>query len=191
MKKIILASTSPRRKEILSKTRLPFEVVASDYEEDMSLPMSPGELVEYLSCGKAEAVATHHPDAIIIAADTFVVHDGCVIGKPKNAARAAQLLQILQGTAHQIMTGVTILDSTTGKTVTFHDTINVHIKKMSDETIARYIATGEPLDKAGAYAIQELGAIFVEKTEGDFFTAMGLPLSRLSDELRGFGVEIC
>lgn len=191
MRKIILASMSPRRKEILAKTRLPFDVVASDYEENMSLALPPSKLAEHLSKGKAEAVAAQYPDAIIIAADTFIVFENQLIGKPRNAAHAIEILQMLRGKAHQVITGVTILDTASGNEKSFHDTANVYMKNITDETIRAYVATGEPLDKAGAYALQELGAVLIEKIEGDFFNVMGLPLSRLSDELQLFGVNVC
>lgn len=190
MKKIILASTSPRRKEILEKTRLPFEVRESNYEEDMTLDLPPEELVEFLSQGKARAVVAANPDAIIIAADTFVVHEHHRLGKPKTAERAREMLQLLSGTTHELITGVTIIDTQSGRERTFHESVRVHMAALSPETIDAYIATGEPLDRAGAYALQELGALLIEKIDGDFFTAMGLPLRRLAQELEAFGVRV-
>lgn len=188
MKKLILASTSPRRKEILSKTGLAFEVVPSDYEEDMTLDMPPEELAEFLSAGKAMAVASKNPGAIVIAADTFVVHEHHRLGKPHTPERAKEMLEMLSGKAHYIVTGVTIVAG--DQVCSFHEKTSVHMAELSEALIDQYIATGEPLDKAGAYALQELGAMLIEKTEGDFFNAMGLPLRRLVHELRAFGVEV-
>lgn len=190
MKKLILASTSPRRKEVLSKTGLLFEVHASDYEEDMTLDMPPESLAEFLSAGKAAAVAAKNPGAVVVAADTFVVHEHHRLGKPHTPERAKEMLQLLSGKAHYIVTGVTIVDTQTGRMQSFHEKTVVHMAELSAETIDWYVATGEPLDKAGAYALQEMGALLIEKTEGDFFNAMGLPLRRLVHELRAFGVEV-
>lgn len=185
-----MASSSPRRKEIFSKIRMPFKVVESDYEEDMSLSMLPVELAKYLSGGKARSVARTHPEAIIIAADTFVVYDNRVLGKPKTEERALEMLRMLSGKENDIITGVTILDSSNGREYSFHEITKVFMKKISKDTIAAYIKTGEPLDKAGSYAIQELGAILIDRIEGDFFNAMGLPLARLALELQKFGIKI-
>ncbi len=189
-RKIILASTSPRRKEILAKTGLVFEVQASDYQEDMTLKMSPEKLVEYLSRGKAENVALRNPNAIIIAADTFVVFNNKKLGKPKNRDEAKKMLMMLSGKQNNIISGVTVIDTKSGKIVSFHETTKVFMKKISPEEIENYIATGEPLDKAGAYALQELGSIFIKKIDGDFFNAMGLPLNKLVEKLRVFGIKV-
>ena len=188
MKKIILASSSPRRKEIFAKIGIPFEVQESDYEEDMSVNLPAGELAEFLSAGKANAVAKMNPDAIVIAADTFVVYDGRPLGKPKTEERAREMLEMLSGKEHEIVTGVTIIEGR--NVVSFHQETHVYMAVLSSAVIDAYIRTGEPLDKAGAYALQEMGALLVEKIEGDFFNAMGLPLKRLVEELRAFGVAV-
>lgn len=185
-----MASTSPRRKEIFGKTRLPFEIQAGSYEEDMNLKMPPEQLVEYLARGKAESVVPDNPDAIIIAADTFVVCDGKCLGKPKTEREAEEMLQLLSGQEHFIITGVAIMDTKNGQAVSFHEKTKIFMKELSPETIKAYIKTGEPMDKAGAYALQELGSILIEKTEGDFFNAMGLPIKRLAEELAGFGIRV-
>ncbi len=190
MRKIILASSSPRRKEIFEKLRIPFEIKNSEYQEDMSLSMSPIELAKYLSLGKARSVAENESNTIIIAADTFVVFKNKFIGKPKSEDEAKKMLKMLSGKENDVVTGVSIIDTGNGKTVSFHDTTKVFIQDLSDEVINNYINTGEPMDKAGAYAIQELGAVLIEKIEGDFFNAMGLPLRRLVQELENFGVEV-
>lgn len=190
MKKIILASTSPRRKELFAKLRIPFEIQASDYEEDMTIPMSPVELVEYLSLGKAQSAALKNPNAIIIAADTFVVFENKFLGKPKSESDAKEMLRMLSGKENDVVTGVTIIDTETGKQISFHDTSKVFIQELSDEIIDNYIKTGDPMDKAGAYAIQEIGSILIERIEGDFFNIMGLPLRRLAQELENFGIKV-
>ncbi|MFA6050378.1 MAG: Maf family protein [Candidatus Paceibacterota bacterium] len=190
MREIILASNSPRRKEIFAKTNLPFVTEDSGYEEDMSLAMPPIELAKYLSLGKAKASGERHPDAIVIAADTFVVFEGKLLGKPKSEDHAREMLRMLSGKENDVITGVAILDTKTGKTVSFHDTSKIFMKEMSEETIDAYIKTGDPMDKAGAYAVQEIGAVLIEKIEGDFFNVMGLPISRLADHLKDFDVSI-
>jgi len=190
MKKIILASSSPRRKEILLKTGLSFEIQESNYEEDMSLPMSPEDLSEYLSLGKAKSVADKNSDAIVIAADTFIVYEDKCLGKPKTKLLAREMLNMLNGKENNIITGVTIIDTTNNHIVSFHEITKVFMKQMSSETIEAYINTGEPLERAGGYSLQEKGAILVEKIDGDFFNAMGLPLNRLAEELKDFGINI-
>jgi septum formation protein len=188
MKRIILASTSPRRREILSKTKLPFEIQESNYEEDMGLAMSPTELVEHLSFNKAKAVADKSRDAVVIGADTIVVYNNKPLGKPKTEKEAREMLMMLSGKENQIITGVTIIENE--HSVSFHEIVRVFMEDISSEDIDKYVATEEPMDKAGAYALQEIGAIFIKKTEGDFYAAMGLPLKRLVYELKDFGVNI-
>lgn len=190
MKKIILASTSPRRKEIFSKLKLPFEVQDSNYEEDMTLEMLPEKLAEFLSLGKAEAVAIKNNNAVIIAADTFVVFENKLLGKPKNREHAKEMLKMLSGKENQVVTGVTIIDTDTGKINSFHSTTKVFFDEISSEIIDAYVNTGEPLDKAGAYAMQEIGALLINRIEGDFFNAMGLPLKRLVKELKDFDIFV-
>jgi len=190
MKKIILASTSPRRKKLLSRIGLPFEVQASDYEEDMKLDLEPKELVKHLSKGKAEAVAKDHEDAIIIGADSIVVYENKVFGKPASAAEAKEMLQKLSGTIHSVITGFTIIDTKTNESVSRAIEAKIYFRKVTEGEIDAYIKTGEPMDKAGAYAVQGLGAIFVEKIEGDFTGVIGLPLFALAKELKNFGIEV-
>lgn len=188
MKRIILASTSPRRKEILSKIRIPFEVEESNYEEDMNLDMSSGELAKYLSFNKAKAVAEKNNDAIVIAADTFVVYNGKFLGKPRTEKEAKEMLAILSGKEHEIITGVAIIAGE--QSASFYEKVKVLMEEISSESIDRYIATGEPMNMAGAYALQEIGNIFIKKIDGDFYAAMGLPLKRLIAELKNFGIDV-
>jgi len=186
MKRIILASTSPRRKEIFSKLKIPFELEESNYKEDMTLDMPLTELVEFLSFNKAKAITDK--DAVVIAADTIVVYNNKLLGKPKTEKEAKEMLMMLSGKENQIITGVTIMEN--NNSFSFHEIVKVYMEEMTTEEIDKYIATGEPMDKAGAYALQEIGSIFIKKIDGDFYTAMGLPLKRLAYELKKFGINI-
>ena len=190
MKPIILASTSPRRKEIMAKLGLEFETVSSDYEEDMSLELAPLELAKILSAGKAEAVATRYTDHVIIAADTFIALDNEVLGKPHTEDNAAKMLKKISGRPISVITGYTIIDTSADKKLSKAIETKVYIKELSEEEINGYIKTGEPLDRAGAFAAQDLGAVIVEKIDGDFFNVMGLPLFHLSESLKEFGINI-
>ena len=190
MKKIILASQSPRRKDLLQQVGLKFEIDPSNYEEDMSLKMEPLKLVEYLSLGKAKDVAERHKDAIIVSADTIVTLDGEVFGKPKTAERAKYVLCKFSGKAHTVLTGFTIIDTETNKQITKSVETKVYFKSLSEKEIDAYIATGEPLDKAGGYAIQGLAALFIEKIEGDYFNIVGLPIFPLMEALKTFGISV-
>ncbi len=190
MKKIILASTSPRRKEILEKTRLPFSVEGSDYEEDMSLPLSPHELVKFLSLEKAKSVAKNHTDALIIAADTIVTFQEKVLGKPHTAEKAKEMLLMLNGKRNTVITGVAIIDTTSGRIDSFSDEADVYFKHLTESEIDNYIQSGEPLDKAGAYAVQGLGSVFIKKIDGDFFSIMGFPIEKIAESLKSFDVYI-
>lgn len=190
MKKIILASSSPRRSDLLKQIGLEFEVDPSDYEEDMSLKMNPKELVEFLSLGKAKDVAGRHKDSIIISADTIVAVDDEIFGKPKTPERAKYMLQKLSDRAHSVITGFTIIDTETDKQISKSVETKVYFKNIPEEEIDAYIASGEPLDKGGSYAIQGIAALFVEKIEGDYFNIVGLPILALFTELKNFGVKI-
>jgi len=190
MKKIILASQSPRRRDLLKQIGLKFETDPSNYEEDMALKMEPNKLAEFLSLGKAKDVAQRHKDSIIISADTIVAIDGEVFGKPKTPERAKYMLQKLSGRAHSVITGFTIIDTGTNKQASKSVETKVYFKNLSENEIDAYIATGEPLDKGGGYAIQGLAALFVEKIEGDYFNIVGLPILALTTELKNLGVKI-
>jgi len=190
MKQIILASTSPRRREILSKLGISFVVEAGVYEEDMTLAMPPLELVKHLATGKADAVARTRTDSLVIASDTIVVFQGKALGKPKNKQHAIDTLKMLSGKENDIITAVAIHDGPSGKKVIFADTTKVFMKEMTEQDIVAYVENGEPMDKAGSYALQGLGAMFIDRIEGDFFNAMGLPLAHLAAELRALGVKI-
>jgi septum formation protein len=190
MKRIVLASESPRREEILRSAGLDFTTEASHYEEDLSIEMPPRELAVHLSREKADAVARRHPDAIVIAADTLVVLEGRVLGKPRTAEEAALMLRSLSGKAHSVITGYAVKDSGTGKTRSASVETRVWFRPLLDEEIAGYVKSGEPMDKAGAYAVQGRGGAFVERVEGDFLNVVGLPLNALLETLREFGQAI-
>ncbi|MBZ0156024.1 MAG: Maf family protein [Alphaproteobacteria bacterium] len=189
-KRIVLASASPRRKEILERAGLCFTVDAGDYEEDMGLRMPPYRLARHLSAEKAKAVAHRYRDALIIAADTFIVFRNRLLGKPLTAEAAREMLSALSGKTHSVITGFTLLDTASQKRISGSVETKVSFKRLTGEEIDAYIASKEPLDKAGAYAIQGLGAVLVKKIEGDYFNVMGLPLSAVADALKKFGVRI-
>lgn len=190
MKKIILASRSPRRKQLLEQIGLEFEIDPSDYHEDMSLKMPPRKLAEYLSLGKAEDAAKRHKDSIIISADTFCVLNGKIMGKPHTKENARKMLKEFSGKAHSVITGFTIIDTQTNKRISKSAETKIYFKKLSEEEINNYIETGEPLEFAGAYAIQHLGGLFVKKIDGDYSNIIGIPLLPLTEELKKFGINI-
>jgi septum formation protein len=190
MRKVILASSSPRRKELLAKTGLKFTVDPGDYEEDMTLKLKPVELAKFLSRGKAESVAKRYKDAIVIGADTFIAYKNEVMGKPHTPARAIARLTQLNGKAHSVITGFTIIDTKTGKNISRAIESKVVLRKMTSREIVAYVKTGEPLERAAGYAIQELGSVFIKKVEGDFFGVIGLPIYELVQELKRFGVDV-
>lgn len=190
MKKIVLASASPRRKELLEQIGLQFEVEPSDYDEEIVAGSEPHEMARRLSLGKARAAARKHRNALIIAADTFVVFGDRILGKPRTDAEAREMLRALSGQAHSVITGFTILDVETGKVVSRSVETRVHMRTMTLKEIENYVRSKEPLDKAGGYAIQEWGAVLVERIEGDYCNVVGLPLSALAESLREFGISV-
>ncbi len=187
---IILASASPRRKEMLEKIGLKFQVDPSDFPEKLRQDLPPEGLVKFNSIGKANFVASKYPDAIIIAADTIGVIHNHFIGKPHTAEEAVKMLQILSGKTHSVITGLTVLDTGSGKMLTRTVETKVHIRKLSLIEIQNYVQSGEPLDKAGAYAIQGLGALIVEKISGDYYNVVGLPLNTLANCLKELEVNL-
>ena len=187
---IILASTSPRRKELFAKLGIPFTIETSEYEEDMTLKLTPRKLALVLSRGKAAAVAKKHKVGIVIGADTFVVLGNHLLGKPKSEDEAKKMLRRQSGKSLDIITGFTIVDAGSGKMVQKTVVTTVLIKKLTSQEIDAYVASGEPMDKAGAFAIQGIGSVLIKHIEGDFLGAMGLPLYDLAIELKKFGVQV-
>lgn len=183
MEKIVLASASPRRREILALAGIPFEVCPAD-EETAPAGLSPRELVMALARCKAQAVAKKFPDRTVLGADTVVVLDGRVLGKPQNEQDAEKMLLSLQGRAHEVMTGVWVCAPS--REDGFVDATTVHFHPITPKEAAEYVATGEPMDKAGAYGVQGLGMRFVRGIEGDFYSVMGLPGGRVRRFLDGF-----
>ena len=182
---IVLASGSPRRRQLLEMLRIPFRVIAPEVDEHVLPGEQPGQYVTRLSRAKAEAVAPRAPGQVILAADTTVVLDGEIFGKPESPADAVAMLARLQGRTHEVMTAVAV--ACDGEVAQALDVSRVTFRPADRATLEAYAATGEPLDKAGAYAIQGLGAPLVERVEGDFFGVMGLPLRLALDLLARFG----
>ncbi len=189
MRSLILASASPRRREILTEAGLKFTVKPSPYEEEFFDRLSPEVLALTLSAHKAAPVARDHPEAVVLAADTMVVLDDVVMGKPENEAHATQMLSALSGHTHMVVTGFTVQCEAEGKTVSQAVSTSVKFKDLTQEEIAAYVATGEPLDKAGAYGIQGKGTSLVEGIEGDYLNVVGLPLDTLIPVLKEFGIS--
>ena len=180
---VILASQSPRRKELLSLFHIPFTVRVADIDETMDEALCPYDAVAQVSRKKAEAVKQSHEE-LIIAADTIVVCKGQILGKPRDEEDARQMLRLLSGTDHQVMTGMTVLQG--DRCVVCTEVADVHFRPLSDAQIDAYIQTGEPMDKAGSYGIQGGAALFVEKIVGDYYNIMGLPVCRLGQILEEF-----
>ncbi len=184
---LILASASPRRKELLEKFGVPFIIRAADIDETMNPENTPYEEVGRVSRLKAMATS-RQADDLVIAADTIVVCEGKVLGKPHDEAEAVEMLRLLSGRDHQVMTGCTVLRGE--KSVTFTEVTDIHFRELSEREIARYVASGEPMDKAGAYGIQGGAALFCERMVGDYYNVMGLPVCRLGQVLKEMAPEI-
>ena len=184
---LILASGSPRRKELLGLFGIPFVVRAADIDETMDAAKSPFDEVARVSRLKALAVP-HEKDDLIVAADTIVVCGGRVLGKPHSREEAISMLESLSGRDHQVMTGCTVARG--DKIETFTEVTDLHFRPLSEGEIARYVDSGEPMDKAGAYGIHGGAALFCEKIVGDYYNVMGLPVCRLGQVLREIAPEI-
>ena len=187
---VILASNSPRRKELLEQIGVTdFKVSAPNVDESVEPGLSPAEIVEQLSRRKAEAAANKAgPSDLIIAADTVVALDGAVLGKPRSEEDAFAMLTSLSGREHHVYTGVTVLQG--DRAVTGHEETAVTFRELPRSEIRSYIATGEPMDKAGAYGIQGVGALLVSGIRGDYCNVVGLPVFRLGRMLAEFGVDL-
>lgn len=184
---LILASQSPRRKELMGLFRIPFSVQVAHIDETMDESLSPYDEVARVSRLKAEATP-HGGTDVVVAADTIVVCNGHILGKPKDEADAFRMLKMLSGKDHQVMTGLTVLCGETALACT--EVTDVHFRELTDKEILAYIRTGEPMDKAGAYGIQGGAALFVEKIAGDYYNVMGLPVCRLGQMLKSLVPEL-
>jgi septum formation protein len=192
---LVLASASPRRQELISLLGLPIRILPSRANEDTPDHWSPSQIVEGLSLRKALAVKEElqNPNdgsSIIVGSDTIVVLNGKVMGKPKDVQDAEQKLEQLAGKIHEVYTGVTCFRLSDEKIITSHRITKVKMRDLTAEQISRYVATGEPMDKAGAYGIQELGSLLVESIEGCYFNVVGLPVSLLAVLLEQFDITI-
>lgn len=184
MSRIILASASPRRRELMELAGYDFEVICADIVEIVSENATPQEAVMSLALQKAQAVAAEHKEAVVIGSDTVVALDGKILGKPHSEQEACEMLRLLSGKTHKVFTGVAIVCG--DKVKNFFDETVVEFYSLGDEEIKKYVATGEPMDKAGAYGIQGKGSVLVKKINGDFFNVMGLPIAKLYREMSDY-----
>lgn len=190
MKKIVLASASPRRSELLKQINLEFKVIPSSLDEIINEELSIEDIVQTLAFEKASDIAKQlNGNYLVIGADTVVVKNE-ILGKPKDEEHAFTMLKTLQGEWHDVLTGIAVVDASSQKFVLGYELTHVKMKQLSDDTINSYIRTGEPMDKAGSYGIQGLGSILIERIEGCYFNVVGLPLLKLSNILEEFGVKI-
>lgn len=190
MTPIILASASPRRQELLGQIGLSFEVKVKPVDETLDEGFTPQEAVAELAYRKAREVAETVEGGLVIGADTVVVHNNQILGKPVNADDAAAVLLALSGSSHLVITGFSVIDVETKKVVKESETTEVTFRNLTKTEIEAYVRSGEPMDKAGSYGIQGLGAVLVEKINGCYFNVVGLPLTKLVLVLKEFGVEV-
>jgi septum formation protein len=173
----VLASASPRRRDLLPLLGHPFEVVPADVDETAPEGIEPSALVRHLAMEKAAAVSRTHPDALVLGADTVVVLDGEVLGKPSGPDEASDMLERLSGRRHTVVSGLALVHAASGRRHEAHEAVDVFFGELTPAQIADYVASGSPLDKAGAYGIQDdRGALFVRRIEGDYYAVVGLPL---------------
>lgn len=184
---LILASASPRRKELLGLFHIPFEIRVADIDETMNADKSPFDEVARVSSLKAMATLRNAGD-VVVAADTIVVCEGKVLGKPHSEEEAVSMLRLLSGRDHQVMTGVTVVSG--DRVQTFTEVTDIHFRELSEKEIRAYVATGEPMDKAGAYGIQGGAALFCTHMVGDYYNVMGLPVCRLGQLLREMAPDL-
>lgn len=215
MQRLVLASGSPRRKELLARIGIPFDVLVSEIDEELGDHSHAGTFALTMSRDKARHVAeklanrqmpksSHHEGVpadpagqvaepvdgyLVLAADTVVARNGYILGKPANREDALRMLRLLSGGWHEVITGMTLLSTMTGEELTATETTQVKFREADEDFLARYVDTPEPYDKAGAYGIQGYGALLVEQIDGDYHNVMGLPLQRLSRMLESMGIE--
>lgn len=190
---LILASSSPRRQEIIELLSIPYRVIPSHADERVDDFLTPSEMVKELSLRKAASVKKkldHFSEGIIIGSDTVVAYEGNILGKPVDQDDAFRMLSLLQGKTHQVFSGIACIDIASERIVVNDRQTNVRLKALSEAQMMRYIASGEPMDKAGAYAIQGLGATIVDSIEGDYFNVVGMSISLLADMLAQFGIVV-
>lgn len=185
-RELILASASPRRRRLLKQIGLKFRVMPSDVNEDQVFHHDPLENVQAIALSKARNVAARVKRGIVIGADTQVLADGDVLGKPDAPEDAVLMLSKLNGRTHRVVTGTALVDAETGLEETWVETTLVTFRELSEDEIRSYVGTGEPMGKAGAYGIQGRAAAFVERIEGCYFNVVGLPLAKLVQKLRKF-----
>jgi len=185
MQRLILASSSPRRKELLENLHLTFEISSSNVDESFSPELTPEEAVKELASRKASFVAEKEPNAFVIGSDTVVVHEGDILGKPSDREEALFMLKKLSGNTHSVFTGVSII--TPEQEIQFYEKTDVVFWELSQEEMDAYISSGEPFDKAGGYGIQGFGSYLVREIKGDYFSVVGLPVARTVRELRRAG----
>jgi septum formation protein len=188
--RLILASTSPRRREILALLGVPFEVIAPPFEERVSDHISIGDEVLQFAVGKARSVARDHPNSIVIGSDTMIHFEGRKIGKPADEADARRILGLLSGKRHTICTSVAIVDDTGGPGLSIVKTVEVDMRRFTAEEIRDYVTLGESLDKAAAYSIQGRGRNLIESIRGDYLAAVGLPLKPIAHYLEGRAIRV-
>ncbi|MDR1696391.1 MAG: Maf family protein [Endomicrobium sp.] len=186
-RKIVLASASPRRIELLKEWGLHFEVLPSNASEKTNLTR-PSYIVKSLSYKKGLDIAKKRPEALVISADTIVFLNGKIVGKPKNKKESEKIIRELNGSLHKVYSGVSIIDNISGKSSVFYDAASVKMRKLSEEALKKLF--GKHMDKAGAYAVQDSGDAFAKKVYGDYYTVVGLPRIKLARELKKFGVNL-
>ena len=189
MKELILASASPRRAALLEIVGIPLRIVESRISERGELPAEPAAFAVTLSERKARQVAEQVKGGPVLGADTIVVLDGTILGKPRNASHAEQMLHWLSGRPHEVITGLTLISADGGEQISAHESTRVFFRTLNAEEISEYVRTGEPMDKAGAYGIQGKGALLVERIEGCYYNVVGLPLVRLMKMLKALAPD--
>ncbi|HEX3010468.1 MAG TPA: Maf family protein [Syntrophomonadaceae bacterium] len=190
MKPIILASQSPRRKELLARLGLVFTTIPANIDEEMTSSQYPQTAVQEIAFQKAKYVSELVNDGLIISADTVVVWKDNVLGKPADQKNAFEMLKMLSGQEHQVITGLCLWDVASGRYELESEMTVVHFRRLTDKEIKNYVSTGEPMDKAGAYGIQGLGSMLVDRIEGCYYNVVGLPLTRLYLMMEHYGINL-
>jgi nucleoside triphosphate pyrophosphatase len=184
--KIILASSSPRRRELLKQAGIPYTIEPAEADESALPGEMPRSHVKRLALLKARTIAARHKNGLVLGADTVVVVDGEILGKPASKAEAKRMLTLISGRAHEVLTGIALVDAGTGRATSAAEKTKVFVKPLSEGEIDEYIATGEPMDKAGAYGIQGRFSVYVRGVRGCFFNVVGLPLPRLFELIKEY-----